>query len=78
MLACTAVSLLFVVTHQATWHGRPEFHLCNSAVRPNQSPSVTGVACQINPHRNIASTKRKTATVLQVASTFVDRETAEV
>jgi hypothetical protein len=30
MLACTAVSSLFVVTHQATRHGRPEFHRCNS------------------------------------------------
>ena len=33
MLACTAVSLLFVVTHQATRHGRPEFHTRNSATR---------------------------------------------
>ena len=35
MLACTAVSSLPLVTHQATRHGRPEFHTCNSAARPN-------------------------------------------
>jgi len=28
MLARTAVSLLSVVTHQATRHGRPGFHRC--------------------------------------------------
>jgi predicted metal-dependent hydrolase len=67
MLACAAVSLLSVVTHQATRHGRPGFHPCNSALNRNQSLTVTGAACRINPHRNIADTKRKTATVLLIS-----------
>ena len=66
MLACTAVSSLSVVTHQATRHGRPGFHSRNSVAQPKISQlSVTAAACQTNPHRNIGSTKRKTATVLQ-------------
>ena len=44
MLACTAA---------------PDFTGATPPPGRNQSFSVTGAACQINPHCNIASTKRK-------------------
>jgi hypothetical protein len=56
MLARAAVSPLSVVTHQATRHGRPEFHRCNFAAPPTRQLSVTGAACQANPYRNIGIT----------------------
>ena len=61
MLARTAVSLLSVVTHQATRHGRPGFHRCNPAVRPGTShtasqarhtgsiPTATSPALNVKP-----------------------------
>ena len=56
MLACTAVSSLSVVTHQATRHGRPEFHRCNFAAPPNRSTQRYRCRMQANPYRNIGIT----------------------
>ena len=68
MLACTAVSSLFAVTHQATRHGRHEFHGCNSATRPKPVTQRYRCGVQANPHRNTNITECQTATVLQGAA----------
>jgi acyl-homoserine lactone acylase PvdQ len=60
----TAVSL-FVVTPQETQHDRPNFTGVTLSAPPHRQLNVTGTACRINVHRNIASTKRETTTVLQ-------------
>jgi len=42
----------------------PDFTRVTPPCSWTQSLSVTGAVCLTNPHRNIASTKRETATVL--------------